>query len=477
MNDHQDTTFKKACFFTRVSTNSQQVELQVKAAARYRELYSEEDTILINEFGVSSNKVSMKNRKHLQKLIEMVKREEIHTLFVYDRSRLTRRFYEYFFLYNLFWEHEVKVVFTTNAGLYPPFSRDIVTEGINALLTEEEGKNISRRSTDIFKKAPNQKFGYFLEKDNGRQYLFCPKYDSVIQEYFEKVRDINNLADLFQAATNLKKVSNRPLQMIFSMIIDPFYCGHEMSNDKLYTLPYVKPYITVEQFKENIQKFEPLLRQLALNQTELGLQNVFNVKCGNCDKELKFSFDAISNEAHYECKCARKKNKRVRYDVQEISKVVATTVLNYFHQVDSNYLKSSSIRALKSIEEKLASQRKRLASELREKEVTLALLDLSRVHPANIQKDLSAIKQLKTDCMAIDMDISLCSLASNQIREQIRIIEQRLFTSFSEEELISLAPSIIEEIIAYNDKIEVIQFFSDGIQPTETVQIVEVTKE
>lgn len=472
---NQERTFKKACFYQRVNTNSQDVEMQVQAAARFRERYSEEDIIEINEHGVSSNKLSMKNRKHLQAFVEMIKRDEIHTLYVYDRSRLTRRFYEYFFLYSLLWEHNVEVVFTTTDASYPPFSQDTVTEGINALLTEEEGKNISRRSLDTHKKTPNQKFGYILEKhEHGRQYVQNPCFQGAINRFFDNIRTIDSIEELFKAAVNLKKAADRPLKMIFAMVTDPFYCGHEKSNNNLYPLPYVSPYLSVEEFNANFNKFEPLLKKLALQETELELQNIFSVKCGNCSRHLRYAFDAVLNEAYYYCNCDSKKNKRVRYDILEIRKVVTTAVHNYFQHVDLNYIQSLSIQALRQIENKLCHQRKKLIGDLKEKELSLALSDLHRMHPDCIQTETTSIKQLKTNCVNIETDMNLCSFARHRIQEHVRIIQEQLLDELLEDDLIKLAPSIIDELIAHHDKIEVIQFFNDGCQQRETYQIIEV---
>lgn len=449
--------------------------MQVQAAARFRERYAEEDIIEINEHGVSSNKLSMKHRKHLQTLIEMIKRDELHTLYVSDRSRLTRRFYEYFFLYSLLWEHNVEVVFTTTDASYPPFSQDTVTEGINALLTEEEGKNISRRSLDTHKKTPNQKFGYILKKyEDGRQYVKNNNFEDAIQSFFHTIRTMDSIEELFQAATVLKKASNRPLKMIFNMVIDPFYCGHERSNNKLYRLPYVTPYLSVDEYNSNFNKFDTLLKNLVLQQTELELQNVFSLKCGHCAAPLKYSVDAVSNEAYYYCNCASNKKQKVHYDITDIRKVVITVVRNYFQCVDIDYLQTLSIQALNQLENKLSRRRTVIMSEMKEKEVSLALSDLRRIHPSKIQEDSASIKRLKNDCVRIDTDMNLCSFTRHQIQEHVQIIQQHLVEELTEADLIKLAPSIIDELIAHHDKIEVIQFFNEGCQPQENYQIIEV---
>ena len=300
MKKEQNRVFKKACFYQRVSTKSQDVEMQVKAAARFRKQYTEDEIIDINEHGVSSNKLSMKERKHLLALIDHVKRDEIHTLYVYDRSRLTRRFYEYFSIYSLLWEHKVQVVFTTTDPTYPPFSLDTVTEGINALLTEEEGKNISRRSYDSFRKMPNSKFGYQIRHINeAKHYKKDPAFEEEIAMFLNSLKHISSLEELLSEATRLKRTSKRALKMIFSMCIDSFYCGCEKTTDKLFRLPYVEPYISVEQFEENEAKFAPLLRQLAIQQTELELKDIFTIICGHCGQKLKWEVTALSNKAYY----------------------------------------------------------------------------------------------------------------------------------------------------------------------------------
>ena len=126
------------------------------------------------------------------------------------------------------------------------------------------------------------------------------------------------------------------------------------------------------------------------------------------------------------------------------------------------------------MENKLSRRRTVIMSELKEKEVSLALSDLRRMHPSRIQEESASIKQLKTDCVCIDTDLNLCSFTRHQIQEHVHIIQQQLVEEMTEADLIKLAPSIIDELIAYHDKIEVIQFFNEGCQPQENYQIIEV---
>ncbi|MCM3362244.1 recombinase family protein [Niallia sp. MER TA 168] len=475
MTKTQERTFKKACFFQRVSTNSQDVEMQVQAAARFRENYLEEDIIDINEHGVSSNKLSMKQRKHLLSLIEMIKTGEIHTLYVYDRSRLTRRFYEYFYLYSLLWENNVQVVFTTTDSSYPPFSRDTVTEGINALLTEEEGKNISRRTLDTHKKTPNQKFGYITAKNGERRtYVHNYEFQLAINTYFEKLKNVLNLNELASAALELKKVSKRPLKMIFSMALDAFYCAHEQSNNKLYPLPYVTPYLSVEEFKENVKKLSPMLTQLDLHETELQVQNIFNIKCGSCGNWLKYDIDAVNNEAYYYCNCGSNKKQTVRYTISEIREVVAQTVIQYFKHINLNYLRDLTIKKLSKLRDTLSLHKLDRLSVLKQKELSFSLENFRRMHPDSIQVKIDEINKIKKEYVKIETDVNLCSFTATSIHDHIHIIQEQLYSGFSKDELIQFAPSIIDEIIAYHDKIDVIQFFTEGCTPQETFEILEV---
>ncbi|WP_019244438.1 MULTISPECIES: recombinase family protein [Bacillus] len=474
---NQNRVFKKACFYQRVSTKSQDVEMQVQAAARFRGQYAEDEIITINEHGVSSNKLSMKERKHLLEFIERVKRDEIHTLYVYDRSRLTRRFYEYFCLYSLLWEHNVEVIFTTTDPSYPPFSRNTVTEAINALLTEEEGKHISRRLHDLYRKTPVTKFGYQSKLSNEtKQYIKHPDVEDEITIFLNALTYIDCLEDLLVAATKLKKTSKRTLKMILSMCIDPFYCGCEKTNDKLFPLTHVEPYITVEQFRQNEAKFEPLLRDLALQQTELELQDLFSVICGHCGKRLKYEITATASEAYYYCNCAKNKKERIRYRVEEIKTVAITAVKNSLQNLNTDYIQSVTIQQLQKVITQLSTEKMERIRELQQEEHRFSLQNLRAENIEVLQRGIQRIQDIKSACLEIESDINVCQLTLQCLKENVSIVQNQLVEQQSEVELIRLIPTIIADIIAYHDKIEVVQFFYDKNQSQETYQVIEVNE-
>ncbi|KMK75273.1 hypothetical protein AB990_17800 [Alkalihalobacillus pseudalcaliphilus] len=67
---------------------------------------------------------------------------------------MTRKFYEYLELIDIFQKYKVKIVYTsTNCA---PFSGNILTEAMHGILIEEEGQSIIRRKRDADRKTPSK---------------------------------------------------------------------------------------------------------------------------------------------------------------------------------------------------------------------------------------------------------------------------------------------------------------------------------
>lgn len=90
-----DSNGKLKVFLRRVSTENQSLEMQIAADKKYRDAFDEDEYIEVNELGVSANKVKLKDREKMLEVISIISQGKVDTLYVYDRSRLTRNFYEY----------------------------------------------------------------------------------------------------------------------------------------------------------------------------------------------------------------------------------------------------------------------------------------------------------------------------------------------------------------------------------------------
>ncbi|WP_438824277.1 recombinase family protein [Bacillus sp. JJ1562] len=92
--------------------------------------------------------------KGLQQLLELIKSDQVDTLIVFQRDRLTRSFDEYLKMLKLIYQHEIKIVFT--AREYAPFNHDlntgIISESLFLLNIEMERTIMSNRIKAALKK-------------------------------------------------------------------------------------------------------------------------------------------------------------------------------------------------------------------------------------------------------------------------------------------------------------------------------------
>ena len=100
---------KYKVFFRRVSTSGQDLAMQESADAIYREKYATNEIVILNENGVSANKLNIEQRPKMKKLIRMIIQNQVDTIYVFDRSRLFRDFYESNYFVSLCKKHDVKI--------------------------------------------------------------------------------------------------------------------------------------------------------------------------------------------------------------------------------------------------------------------------------------------------------------------------------------------------------------------------------
>jgi DNA invertase Pin-like site-specific DNA recombinase len=104
---------KYMVFFRRVSSTTQDLAMQESADALYRDKFLEKEILILNEDGISANKLKIEHRPQIQRLINLIISNQIDTVFAFDRTRLFRDFYEAIFFVSLCKEHSVKIFFTS----------------------------------------------------------------------------------------------------------------------------------------------------------------------------------------------------------------------------------------------------------------------------------------------------------------------------------------------------------------------------
>jgi DNA invertase Pin-like site-specific DNA recombinase len=109
---------KKTVVYARTSTKKQNYELQLEAAKPFLKDIQEENLILI----VDHCAPATSKPKGLQQLLDLIKEDQVDTLIIFKRDRLTRSEDEYLDILKSIYANGIKVVLTAEDSL--PFNHD-----------------------------------------------------------------------------------------------------------------------------------------------------------------------------------------------------------------------------------------------------------------------------------------------------------------------------------------------------------------
>ena len=140
---------KITAVYARTSSRKQNLKFQLEAAYPYIKGTEPEGLLCFIDEGVSGSSQPFE----LKKLIDLIRKDLVDTLVVYDRSRLTTSLDSYLELINLIDRHQVKVIFTAAAE---EKIGDIYREGLKALLKKYESIMLSNRIKDGLKLKQNR---------------------------------------------------------------------------------------------------------------------------------------------------------------------------------------------------------------------------------------------------------------------------------------------------------------------------------
>lgn len=140
---------KVTAVYARTSSRKQDIKFQLEAAYPYLKGIEPEGLLYFIDEEVSGSSQPFE----LKKLLDLIRKDLVDTLVVYDRSRLTTSLDSYLELINLIDRHQVKVIFTAAAE---EKIGDIYREGLKALLKKYESIMLSNRIKDGLKLKQNR---------------------------------------------------------------------------------------------------------------------------------------------------------------------------------------------------------------------------------------------------------------------------------------------------------------------------------
>jgi site-specific DNA recombinase len=454
-------TRKISVFLRRVSTENQSLEMQISADKKFRDLLDEDEYIEVNELGVSANKVKLKSRKDICDVINFIRKGEVDTLYVYDRSRLTRNFYEYLELVDLFLFHKVNVVFTTTEATYPPFNVNYMVEAFNGILIEEEGKAIARRMADTHRKLPPQKFGYKTEKKDGRKYYRLDEdLKPMLFDLYDVSIKINSLQDFIQLLLEQSSRLKKKTIDIVRILTDPFYAASERMGEIFNDLHYVEPVLSVENFIDLQQIIAPYISQFHEDIAKREGENIIHPFCGICKKEMNYKRDKVGSSGVYGCS---NKHKKVSIELDTYNETMKQTFLIILDNLSAFELKKKAIAMVAKILSDLERNYQEIENKIKQVELTIATLPFDRFVTQQYKNELKNLNHLKTQRKEIKEFLLLCENHKNGIDyliEKLKVESSIIET----EDFQNLMVMLVKKCFVNDTTLEITLYYSDYLE-------------
>ncbi|WP_428910696.1 recombinase family protein [Niallia sp. Krafla_26] len=305
MNQAKKNQNKYKVFFRRVSSTNQDLAMQESADALYREKYLPSEILILNEDGVSANKLNIEQRPEMKKLIQLIINNQVDIIFAFDRTRLFRDFYEGNFFVNLCRKHNVRIFFTSAGYGHQQATDNILVEGVMNIVSDVEGKNIARRTEEARKRYPPRKLGYIKQKET-KQYSKDPAKKDALLLFFSEIRKITTHRDLEHSLKEFSKVLKTTPNQLLKIAKDPFYAGYDLTTGKN-KLAHVEPYLSYEEFQK-LQVNNAVILSYQEMEQSLKNQDIYDLCCGICRNPMKFHFNVLDNKAWYSCSRKHTKN-------------------------------------------------------------------------------------------------------------------------------------------------------------------------
>ncbi len=255
-NNISKLTKKKIANYKRTSSGGQDLELQISTNAEIIKEYAKDDVIEFTDFDVSATKLTMDDRPALSRMLKLMKQGEIDTVIVYERDRLARNVYEYIAIAQVFYQHQIEVIYTASDA--QPFHSDIFVETWFGLSAQFEGERIKTRLSDARKRNPPQLLGYkkkmktINEHEKKRYYEINPNVKQDIYCLFKDFSEVKSYKEIFEIVMKYQRILNRSNTRIIDILQTPFYAAHYIHTDGSYKpLHHVEPIIDLTLFKKS----------------------------------------------------------------------------------------------------------------------------------------------------------------------------------------------------------------------------------
>lgn len=341
--------------YCRVSAAGQDILKQISLA----EIYLSQNNICINDVkrfidnSVSANKLAIKERTELNRLLTEIKSGKVDCILVQARDRLARNFYEYIEIVTMLHKFNVKVIFTQPG--HPPFSNVLSIEALYGIFPQVAGGTISGNTGYTHKRYPNSILGFqTIGTSKDKRYIPDSSKANELKSFFYSVIDVESPENLIDLLIKYKRLFNNDHQKALNCLQNPFYAGHIQYQDEYVPLKYVEPIISLEDFLK-IQGVFKINQQVLQDAIETSADNGIHIPiCYTCKRPMSFRKTQLGKGGYYVC---AKKHPRIHIEVTHFNQLVANHLMDVMDKISVQKIK-------KDVSKHLLQSEKRYKQEL-----------------------------------------------------------------------------------------------------------------
>lgn len=448
---------KLVVVYSRVSSGSQDLREQLDAAKKVLKIrnLSENEVLFLEDFSVSAMKNDIANRPSFDRLLRLIREDKVATIIIYTRDRGCRNFYEASQFNNLVNLHDVEVLYTASEEI--PFHKDSYLECFYAIFSQQEGKNIRRRTIDATRRYPGKTIGFQRieqKTDDGKKKVNFIKDDdrsNIIKPLFGEFSQIQTKAEFVDVLTTYgKELSGHATVM--KILQRPFYAAHCHTDHGYDELEHVEPIITLELFEKAQLTLQKFVREYEDEVIRVKERIIFHPICGTCNKEMKFK-KMLDKPSYFVCS---NRHKKIAIEMDELNQSIEETITKEIKNFTLSIYKPVFRLHLKGVLDKLIHQ-KQHNKHLREKSLlSLATCDL--IKQSAKQRNLQAeIQQIESKIETIDRELELLHSLQNEMTTISNIVHPAI-QNLTKSDLLILIELPVKEIQIHHDYLEINMF-------------------
>ncbi|MFT4414525.1 recombinase family protein [Fredinandcohnia humi] len=441
---------KLVVVYTRVSSSSQNLREQRDAAKKVLKArnINEDEVLYLEDFNVSATKNDANNRPAYKKLLKLIKEGRVALIIIYARDRVQRDFYEASEFNEIVNTYGVDVIYTASNEI--PFIKNSSIENFYGIFSQQEGKNIGRRTSDAIKRYPGKIIGFerieeILENGSTKvRFSLDNNRSIIIGALFEEFSQIQTKEEFVSILTKYGKELNGH-STVMKILQRPFYAGYCLTDYGYDELHHVDAIISLEMF----EKVQAILSKFIdeYNETVLRAKDkiILNPICGVCNKKMIFK-KVLDKPTYFVCSS---RHKKVVVELDEFNRLIEETILQETEQFVLKEYESIFKMHLRGVIDNLTYQKRH-----KEQLLNKSMLSFASNFHTKYEKLKLEIQRTNSQIDEINHEITLLQSLKNEIKTISQVVQPAL-GNLTKSEMDILIELLIKSVKVHQDYFEI----------------------